>query len=176
MPPEGGGSADVMLSERLAKFMDLALEEARLGGSRGEVPVGAVAALGDRVLAKAHNRVVADRDPTAHAEMVVLREAARILKNERLSGVTLVVTLEPCPMCVGAAVLGRIKRLVYAAPDPKSGAAGSVYDLARSDRLNHRMEVIGGLKAPEAGRLLKEFFQARRRGAGAVERARLEIE
>ncbi len=176
MAPARAGGLEEDLSRRLRRLMDLALVQARLGGSRGEVPVGAVAALGDRVLAQAHNRVLTDHDPTAHAEMVVLREAARILKNERLLGVTLVVTLEPCPMCIGAAVLGRIKRLVYAAPDPKSGAAGSVLDLARSDRLNHRMEVIRGLRAPEAGRLLKEFFQARRRGAGAVERARLEIE
>ena len=176
MTAEGGSGPDDCASGRFLRLMDLALEQARLGASRGEVPVGAVAVRGEEILARAHNRVVADRDPTAHAEIIVLREAARVLKNERLPGVTLAVTLEPCPMCVGAAVLGRIKRLVYAAPDPKSGAAGSVFDLAWSDRLNHRMEVIGGLRAEEAGNLLREFFQARRRGAGAVERARLEIE
>ena len=171
-----GGRGPGSDPERFRGLMERALKQALLGGFRGEVPVGAVLALGDEVLAEAHNRIVAEHDPTAHAEMIVIRAGARKLNNERLAGTTLVVTLEPCPMCLGAAVLGRIKRLVFAAPDPKSGAAGSVFDLARSDRLNHRMEVISGLMAAEAGELLREFFKARRRGARAVERARLEIE
>ena len=171
-----GGKGPGSDPERFRGLMERALKQARVGGSRGEVPVGAVLALGDEVLAEAHNLIVAEHDPTAHAEMIVIRAGARKLNNERLAGTTLVVTLEPCPMCLGAAVLGRIKRLVFAAPDPKSGAAGSVFDLARSDRLNHRMEVISGLMAAEAGELLREFFKARRRGARAVERARLEIE
>ena len=156
--------------------MASALEQARLAFDRGEVPVGAVLAQGDRILARAHNRVVTDHDPTSHAELLVIRQGARLLGNERLMGTTLVVSLEPCPMCAGAAVLARIERLVYAAPDPKTGAAGSVFDLVRNDRLNHRMEVSGGLMAADAARLLREFFRPKRRGAGAVERARLEIE
>ena len=155
--------------------MERALDQARLAAARGEVPVGAVLLHSERILAESHNRVLAERDPTAHAEMNVLREGARILANERLAGATLVVTLEPCPMCLGAAILARIERLVYAASDPKSGAAGSVFDLARSERLNHRIEGGGGLGSKESAELLREFFQERRRGAGAVERARLEI-
>ncbi|MBW1712811.1 MAG: nucleoside deaminase [Deltaproteobacteria bacterium] len=156
--------------------MDLALAQARLAAAQGEVPVGAVLALGDEVLAATHNRVVADRDPTAHAEMLVIRAGARRLGNERLVGTTLVATLEPCPMCLGAAVLARVERLVYGAFDSKAGAAGSVCDLARNECLNHRLEVVAGLKAEESARLLREFFKGKRRGAGAVERARLEIE
>lgn len=162
--------------DRWAELMDLALAQARLAAVEGEVPVGAVLEWEGHILAQAHNRVVADRDPTAHAELLVLREGARRLNNERLLGATLVVTLEPCPMCLGAAVLGRVKRLVYGAADPKSGAAGSVFDLARSERLNHQLEVVAGVRAAEAAGLLRAFFQPKRRGAGAVDRARLEIE
>lgn len=156
--------------------MGLALEEARLAARADEVPVGAVLVIGGRVVARGHNRIVTDHDPTAHAEMLVLRQAARKIGNERLIGATLVVTLEPCAMCTGAAVLARVERLVYGAADPKTGAAGSVFNLADSNRLNHRLEVIGGVRAEEAGELLKRFFKDKRRGAGAVERARLEIE
>lgn len=155
--------------------MELALEQARLASLSGEVPVGAVLALGDRVLAADHNRVIAERDPTAHAELLVLRAGARVLGNERLTGTTLVATLEPCPMCLGAAVLARVERLVFGAADPKTGAAGSVFDLARAEQLNHRLEVVAGLGARRASQLLRDFFGQRRRGAGAVERARLEI-
>ncbi len=165
-----------MGAEEWAELMELALAQARLAAERGEVPVGAVLALGDRVLAQAHNRVVAERDPTAHAEMLVLKAGAKVLDNERLVGTTLVVTLEPCAMCAGAAVLARVKRLVYGASDPKTGAAGSVFEVTNSERLNHRLEVIGGVRSAEAGELLKRFFKEKRRGAGAVERARLEIE
>lgn len=160
--------------ETWAWAMDLALVEARQAWAEGEVPVGAVLVKDNQVIAKAHNRIIAWRDPTAHAELIAIRQAARVLSNERLEGTTLVASLEPCPMCLAAAVLARIERLVYGAADPKSGAAGSVFDLA-SGRLNHTIEVIGGLKASESARLLKEFFKERRRGAGAVERARLEI-
>lgn len=156
--------------------MALALDQARLALDRGEVPVGAVLAQGDRILAQAHNRVITDHDPTSHAELLVIRQGARLLGNERLTGTTLVVSLEPCPMCAGAAVLARIERLVYGASDPKSGAAGSVFDLVRDGRLNHRLEVVGGLLAAESAGLLRDFFRPKRRGAGAVERARLEIE
>lgn len=155
--------------------MERALAQARLAAVRGEVPVGAVLLKDGLILAESHNRVLAERDPTAHAEMNVLREGARILGNERLVRATLVVTLEPCPMCLGAAILARIDRLVYAVSDPKSGAAGSVFDLARSEQLNHRIEVVAGLRSKEAAVLLREFFLGRRRGAGVVERARLEI-
>lgn len=155
--------------------MERALAQARLAAARGEVPVGAVLLHDGRILAESHNLILTERDPTAHAEMIALRKGAQVLGNERLVGATLVVTLEPCPMCLGAAILARIDRLVYAASDPKSGAAGSVFDLARSERLNHRIEVVSGLRSKEAAEVLREFFLERRRGAGEVERARLEI-
>lgn len=157
-------------------LMTRALELARTAARLGEVPVGAVLARGDEILAEAHNRVVSDHDPTAHAEMLVLRAGARILGNERLTGTVLVTTLEPCAMCAGAAVLARVDRLVFGARDPRTGAAGSIFDITSSPALNHRIEVIGGVEAEAAARLLRDFFKERRRGAGAVERARLEIE
>ena len=157
-------------------FMERALALARLAAAREEVPVGAVLVLEDRIVAEAHNEIVARRDPTAHAEMLVIRAAAARQGNERLSGATLVVTLEPCAMCVYAMVLARIDRLVFGAADPKTGAAGSVMDLTRKIEFNHRLEVVGGVMSEESAALLREFFQRRRRGAGAAERARLEIE
>ncbi len=157
------------------RLMGQALAQARLAAAQGEIPVGAVLCLGEKVLAEAHNRVVSDHDPTAHAEMLVLKAGAEALGNERLLEATLIVTLEPCPMCAGAAVWARIKRLVFGAADPKSGAAGSAFDLVRSERLNHLIEVHAGVRAAESAELLRNFFKERRRGAGAVERARLEI-
>ena len=114
---------------------------------------------------RAKNAREAEKDPTAHAELLAIREAARTLGRWRLNGVTLVVTLEPCAMCAGAMVLSRIDRLVYGAMDPKAGAAGSLRDLCNDPRLNHRLEVEPGLRAEEAGALLRDFFRARRGGA-----------
>jgi len=142
--------------------MQEALALARTAGARGEVPVGAVAMHGGAVVGRGANRREGDRDPTAHAELMALREAARVLGRWRLSGVTLVSTLEPCAMCAGAMVLARIDRLVYGARDPKAGAAGSLMDLTQDPRLNHRFEVVSGLEAEACSALLREFFRARR--------------
>ena len=136
------------------------------GPDRADVPVGAVILdAGGGVLARARNRREADRDPTAHAEMLAIREAARIMGQWRLDGCTLVVTLEPCPMCAGAVTLSRLDRLVYGADDPKAGAVGSLWDVVRDRRLAHRPEVIRGVLASECAAALREFF-AQRRQAG----------
>jgi tRNA(adenine34) deaminase len=143
-------------------WMDAALAEARAAALIGEVPVGAVVVSGDEIVARAHNRREIDRDPLAHAELLAIRAAAQALGRWRLTGCTLVVTLEPCPMCAGAIVNARVDRLVFGARDPRAGAAGSITDLVRDARLNHRAEVVEGVRAEEAGRVLKEFFAARR--------------
>ncbi len=144
------------------RWMRQALALAREAGARGEVPVGAVAVFEDRVVGRGANARESARDPTAHAELLAVQEAARTLGRWRLTGVTLVVTLEPCAMCAGAMVLARIDRLVYAASDPKAGAAGSLMDLSADPRLNHRFPVERGVLADEAGELLRAFFRARR--------------
>jgi tRNA(adenine34) deaminase len=146
-------------------FMDMALGEARRCLEWDDVPVGAVVARGDRVLGAAGNQRERLGDPTAHAEMLALRKAAAGVDGWRLDGCTLYVTLEPCAMCAGAMVLARLDRLVFAAPDPKGGFAGSLGNLVRDPRLNHGLEVIGGIRADEAGELLRRFF-APRRGPG----------
>jgi tRNA(adenine34) deaminase len=143
-------------------YMSQALDLARQGGEAGEVPVGALLVQDDTVISLAWNQPIALNDPTAHAEILVLREAARKLENYRLPGTTLYVTLEPCPMCAGAMVHARVSRLVFGAVDARSGAAGSIYDIARSEVLNHRLEVTGGVRAAESAALLQEFFQVRR--------------
>ena len=143
-------------------FMREALALASAAGDRGEVPVGAVAVFEDRVVGRGANARESANDPTAHAELLAIQEAARTLGRWRLTGVTLFVTLEPCAMCAGAMVLARIDRLVYAASDPKAGAAGSLTDLTADPRLNHRFPVERGLLADEAGELLRAFFRARR--------------
>jgi tRNA(adenine34) deaminase len=143
-----------------------ALALARQAAERGEVPVGAVAVCDGRVVGRGANARESARDPTAHAELLALQEAARTLGRWRLTGTTLVVTLEPCAMCAGAMVLARIDRLVFAASDPKAGAVGSLMDLSADARLNHRFPVERGLLAEEAGALLREFFRARRENGG----------
>ena len=142
--------------------MRRALELAQHAGQTGEIPVGAVLVLDGDVIGEGWNQPIVTHDPSAHAEMVALRAAAQHLKNYRLTGATLYVTLEPCAMCAGAIVHARIARVVYGAPDPKAGAAGSVFSLLDSDRLNHRAEVVGGVLAGECGEMLRRFFQARR--------------
>jgi tRNA(adenine34) deaminase len=143
-----------------------ALALARAAGERGEVPVGAVAVHEGRIVGRGANGRESARDPTAHAELLAIQEAARTLGRWRLSGVTVVATLEPCAMCAGAMVLARVDRLVYAAPDPKAGATGSLMDLSQDRRLNHRFAVERGVLADEAGELLRAFFRARRGGNG----------
>jgi tRNA(adenine34) deaminase len=143
-------------------WMRLAMDQAALAQAAGDVPIGAVVVHGEKVVASAYNRRIIDADPTAHAEMLAIRAAAKTLGDWRLSGCTMVVTLEPCCMCSGAIVLARIPRLVYGATDPKAGAAGTLYDLCRDERLNHRVEVVSGVLAEECGQILTRFFQAQR--------------
>ena len=141
------------------KFMREAIAEAILAFQKGDVPVGAVAVRDGQIIGRGHNRKEELKDPTAHAEMIALQEAARTLGGWRLIGVTLYCTMEPCPMCAGAMVQARLPRLVYAVGDPKAGAAGSVVDLLRNERLNHRVEVIAGILAEEAEELTQRFFR-----------------
>jgi tRNA(adenine34) deaminase len=146
----------------MASFMDLALEEARTAGGRGEVPVGCVVVRDGKVVARAGNRTLADRDPTAHAEIVAVRSAAMALGSERLADCDLYVTLEPCAMCAGAVAFARIRRLYYGAPDPKGGAVDNGVKFFASPSCHHRPEVYGGMAEAEASVLLKEFFRERR--------------
>ena len=146
-------------------FMQAALGQARQAGSLGEVPVGAVVVLDGVVVGRGYNRPIGANDPTAHAEVQALRDAARALGNYRLPGCDLFVTLEPCAMCCGAIMHARIRRLVFGARDPKTGAAGSVIDLFSVSRLNHHTSVVGGVLAEDCGRLLSSFFSARRGGS-----------
>ena len=143
-------------------FMQAALEEARLAAQRGEVPVGAVLAIGDEIVARAGNRTIGDCDPTAHAEVIVLRKAAQAAGNYRLAASTLYVTIEPCAMCAGAMIQARVERLVYGADDPKGGAVRSCFSIFDHPRLNHRVEVEAGVLADEAAAMLRSFFAARR--------------
>jgi tRNA(adenine34) deaminase len=143
-------------------FMQLALGEARISAEAGEVPIGAVLVRKGEVLARAGNRTIRDNDPTAHAEIVVIRESARILGNYRFADAVLYVTLEPCAMCSGAIVQARISRLVYGADDPKGGAFRSCFEVLTSPRLNHRVEVTSGVLEQEAASLLQTFFSKRR--------------
>lgn len=143
-------------------FMDVALEEARTAASDGEVPVGCVVVHGGAVIARGRNRTLADRDPTAHAEMVALRRAAVVLGTARLTECDVHVTLEPCTMCAGALSLARVRRLYYGAADPKGGAVESGVRFFASPTCHHRPDVYGGIGEREAGALLREFFAGRR--------------
>ncbi|MDP1734971.1 MAG: tRNA adenosine(34) deaminase TadA [Sulfuritalea sp.] len=143
-------------------FMGLALDQAREAGAAGEVPVGALIVLDGEVVGRGFNQPISRHDPTAHAEIMALRDAATRLGNYRLPGCTLYVTLEPCAMCAGAIMHARIDRVVFGARDPKTGAAGSIIDLFAEARLNHHTSVLGGLLAEECGSLLSGFFAARR--------------
>ena len=144
-------------------WMSLALEEARAAAAVGDVPVGAVIVMGDRVVGRGRNRREVDRDPTAHAEIVALRAAAQAIGHWRVEG-TMVVTQEPCPMCAGALVNARIARLVFGCTNPKAGAVASLYQIASDPRLNHRVEVSGGVRAEECAAILQQFFAELRRG------------
>lgn len=144
------------------QYMRLAIEQAQLAAQAGEVPVGAVLVRDGRVVSKAFNKPIANHDPSAHAEMLALREAALAEENYRIPGSTLYITLEPCAMCSGAMLHARIDRVVYGAPDPKTGAAGSVLDLFSSKQINHQTSVEGGIMSEECGQLLRDFFKGRR--------------
>jgi tRNA(adenine34) deaminase len=145
------------------RWMDVALEEARAAAASGDVPVGAVIVAGDAMIGRGRNRREVDRDPTAHAEIVALREAARTLGQWRVEA-TLYVTQEPCPMCAGAIVNARVARLVFGCLNPKAGAVATLYQIASDARLNHRVEIIGGVRDVECSKVLKEFFAELRRG------------
>ena len=146
-----------------AAAMGLALDEARFAADHGDVPIGAVVLIDGVVVGRGHNRREERGDPTAHAEMLAIREAAATVGDGwRLEGATVVVTLEPCPMCAGAALAARVGRVVYGAADPKAGAAGSLWDVVRDRRLNHRPEVLGGVLADECSAVLRAFFEDRR--------------
>ena len=148
----------------LFHLMEQALSEAEKGFSMGEVPVGAVLASPEgQIVAKAYNQPIALGDPTAHAEILAIREAGLFFRNYRLNNTTLVVTLEPCLMCMGAAINARIARLVFGAVDPKAGAAVSLYNLAEDKRLNHRIEVVSGIMEEECRSVIQDFFRVRRR-------------
>jgi tRNA(adenine34) deaminase len=160
----GDTVAGVMADD--AEFMGFALEEARRAMAAGEVPVGAVVVLGDQVIGRGHNRPIAAMDPTAHAEILALREAALGRQNYRLPGAVLYATVEPCAMCCGAALHARLARVVYGAPDPRGGAARTLYRLLDDARMNHQASVTGGVRSAECAALLGEFFRARRSAGG----------
>ena len=142
--------------------MTAAIAEAKRAEAEGEVPVGAVAVAGGQIIGSGHNRPISLGDPTAHAEILAIRSAASQLKAYRLAEVSIYVTLEPCVMCVGAMVTARISRAIYGARDEKAGALGSMYDIGRDGRLNHRFEVVGGVMESECAEIMREFFRARR--------------
>ena len=146
-----------------ARYMDMALIEARKAEEAGEVPVGAIIVLDGAVIGSGFNQPISTTDPTAHAEVVAMRNAARTVKNYRLPGATLYCTVEPCMMCAGALIHARIARLVFGTPDPKAGSAGSIYNVLTDPRLNHRVECVSGIGEDQCAAILREFF-ARRRG------------
>jgi len=154
------------IEEKDLEYMQLALEQARLAPARGEVPIGAVLVLDGQVLAQVHNFREVWQDPTAHAEVVAIREAATRLGTWRLTGTTLYVTVEPCSMCAGAIIQSRVSRLVFGARDPKAGACGSVFNLPDERRLNHRVQVIGGVMERESQELMQAFFKRLRDDVG----------
>jgi tRNA(adenine34) deaminase len=143
-------------------FMKAALDEARAAGSRGEVPIGAVVVLDGAIISRAGNRTIGDCDPTAHAEVIALREAAHKIGNHRLLGATLYVTIEPCAMCAGAMIQARVARLVYGAGDAKAGAVRSCFSILENEELNHRVDVTSGVLAEQSVELLRAFFEVRR--------------
>lgn len=145
-------------------YMDLALSEARKAESAGEVPVGAVVVSGGAVIGHGFNHPISGNDPTAHAEIIALREAAQHQRNYRLADATMYCTVEPCMMCAGAMIHARIKRLVFGTPDPRAGSAGSIYNVLTDPRLNHRVDVLSGVREDACAGLLHEFFERRRAG------------
>jgi len=147
------------VTDKDLEYMQMALEQARLAPALGEVPIGAILVLDGQVLAQVHNFREVWKDPTAHAEVVAIREAATRLGTWRLTGTSLYVTIEPCSMCTGAIIQSRVSRVVFGAPDPKAGACGSVFNLPAERRLNHRVQVIGGVLEKESQELMQSFFR-----------------
>jgi tRNA(adenine34) deaminase len=151
-----------MYLESDTRYMDLALAEAEKAESAGEVPVGAVIVFNDTVIGSGFNRPISAHDATAHAEIIALRQAGQTIGNYRLSGATMYCTVEPCMMCAGAMIHARVARLVFGTPDPKAGSAGSIYNVLTDPRLNHRVEVVSGIREDECTALLRTFFSRRR--------------
>jgi tRNA(adenine34) deaminase len=151
-----------VLGDTDERFMRLALDQAKIAEENGDVPIGAVIVHNNQIIGKAYNQREQLKDPTAHAEIIALTQAAAALQSWRLTGCTMYVTLEPCPMCAGALVLARIDRLVYGCDDPKTGACKSLYNIVQDERLNHRLEVTTGVLADDCSRLLQDFFQQKR--------------
>lgn len=165
MPLRELSSKRVVCSREMATdlaFMEQALAEARASAEAGEVPIGAILVHQEKIIARSGNRTIRDCDPTAHSEIVVLREASRALGNYRLAGTTLYVTVEPCSMCAGAMIQARVPRLVYGCDDPKGGAVRSCFEIVSDSRLNHQIEVTSGIMASECAAVLQAFFAARR--------------
>ena len=163
--PELSKNTDLSRLSDDSAWMEQALQQARISARAGEVPVGALVIKDGKILGAGHNRNLLDHDPTAHAEIVALRQAAATLGNHRLAGCEMFVTIEPCAMCAGAMVHARIARLVYGARDPKAGAAGSVLEVLNHPRLNHQMKVTPGVLADKCSEVLQEFFRERRKNA-----------
>lgn len=159
-------NTDFLRPSEDAFWMERALEQARMAGQAGEVPVGALVIKDGKILGSSHNRNLLDKDPTAHAEIVALRQAAAAIGNHRLTGCEMFVTIEPCAMCAGAMIHARIARLVYGAGDPKAGAAGSVLEVLNHPRLNHQMKLTPGVLAQQCSEILREFFRTRRKTPG----------
>jgi len=151
-----------MINEKDNQFMKLAIEQAGIAQENGDVPIGAVIIHNGQIIGKAYNQREQLQDPTAHAEIIALTQAAAAMESWRLEGCTMYVTLEPCPMCAGALVLARIDRLVYGCDDPKTGAVKSLYNIVTDGRLNHRIEVTSGVLADECSKILQDFFQKNR--------------
>ena len=151
-----------MYTEVDEQYMDLALAEAKKAEALGEVPVGAIIVAGGVVAGRGFNQPISTHDPAAHAEIIAMREAGRALANYRLLGATVYCTVEPCMMCAGAMIHARVARLVFGTPDPKAGSAGSIYNVLTDPRLNHRVEVVSGIRETESSAMLREFFARRR--------------
>jgi tRNA(adenine34) deaminase len=152
----------INITEQDENFMKLAIDQAKIAEENGDVPIGAVIVHKKTIIAKAYNQREQLKDPTAHAEIIALTQAAAALENWHLNGCVMYVTLEPCPMCAGALVLSRMDKLVYGCDDPKTGAVKSLYNIATDERLNHRLEVVSGVLADECAKQLQDFFQNRR--------------
>ncbi len=167
-PPVPPPSATPSVREGDEDAMTIALEEAAAAAGHDDVPVGAVVVVDGEVIARRHNERELSGDPTAHAEILALRDAATALGSWRLAGATLVSTLEPCPMCAGALIAARIERLVFGAADPKAGSCGSLYNLCADPRLNHEVEVTPGVRAADAAEMLERFFAERREGSAST--------
>ena len=150
------------MNELDEKYMRLAIEQAQIAQEKGDVPIGSVIVYRNQIIGKAYNQREQLKDPTAHAEIIALTQAAAFLESWRLHDCTIYVTLEPCPMCAGALVLARLDRLVYGCDDPKAGACGSLFNIVQDERLNHRLEITSGVLADNCSKLLQDFFQQRR--------------